>query len=267
MSELANISISVPSTTEISRAALAKVSENLPAISEKIKIFDRNNSQTTISLTTLTMLNGQSPMRLLRQVMAEIDRRKMALAESQVNHAKLSLEIENLERAEPNRLNLAELRLKRINIDSMEGKINGCIKDIATLIDAYENIKSKHGIVEWDEESFEAEEKKHHIRRGFELLYRNLIQNSRPHDSTIEYLQQYGVHIQAALVEVAGYIDSVNEKILKGQMIGGSDIEDFLDGISEKYKHFADETSERLFGKKDFLNKEYMMRLEDSHDN
>ena len=41
---------------------------------------------------------------------------------------------------------------------SIENKINGSIKDIATMIDAYDNIKENFGIDEWDEEAFEQEE-------------------------------------------------------------------------------------------------------------
>ena len=43
----------------------------------------------------------------------------------------------------------------------MEQKINGSFKDIATLIDAYNNIKEANGIKDWDEVAFEKEEKKH----------------------------------------------------------------------------------------------------------
>ena len=72
---------------KVNTAAVAKVNEFLPEIEEKTRSFDRNNSQHTLSLMTLTMLNGQSPMRMLRQIMAEIEKRKMALAEAQVSYA------------------------------------------------------------------------------------------------------------------------------------------------------------------------------------
>lgn len=258
--ELATISFSVPAISSINQAAVARVSERMPELAEKTKIFDRNNSQTTISMMTLTMLNGQSPMRLLRQILAEVDRRKMALAEAQLSHAKLVNEIKELSERELGPVEQAELRLKNISLDSMEGKINGSLKDIATLIDAYDSIKATHQIDDWDERSFEDEEKRHHIRRGFELLYRNLIQNGRAHEATIEYLQQYGVHVQIALAEVMTYIAAVNEAIKTGNMVTASNMEDFLDAMSHKYKHCADEASVRLFGKADFTNSDYMMR-------
>ena len=68
-----NIAFSLPAVAagKINVAAVAKVNEFLPEIEEKTRAFDRNNSQTTLGLMTLTMLNGQSPMRMMRQVMAE----------------------------------------------------------------------------------------------------------------------------------------------------------------------------------------------------
>lgn len=244
----------------LNKAIVSRVSEKLPELSEKIKFFDRNNSQSSISMMTLTMLNGQSPMRLLRQILAEIERRKMALAEAQVSHAELVCEIENLSSKTLNNVEEAKLRLKVFNLESMESKINGALKDIATLIDAYESIKEKNGINDWDEKSFEDEEKTHHVRRGFELLYRNIIQMGRPHESSIEYLQQYGVHIQIALAEVMSYVNSVNDAIKDGAIVTASSMEDFFDMMAEKYKPCADEASIRLFGKAELSNSDYMMR-------
>lgn len=264
---LINVPMSFPVISGVSEKTIQKVSQNLPILSQKTKNFGRNNSQTTLSLMTLTMMNGQSPMRLIRQVLAELEQKKLALAESQVSHAKLMYDIEKLQNknGELDSVEQAEFRLKKIQIDHLEEKIGGALKDVAVLIDAYENIKKKHNIDDWDEETFEKEEKKHHVRRGFELLYRNIIYQGRAHESSIEYLQQYGVHIQAALIEVVQYIESVNGKLKNNQIVSGTDLENFLDAMAEKYKGFADEASERLFGKKDFTNTDYM-RLEKKND-
>lgn len=258
--ELRAISLSIPALSSVNFPAVARVSERMPELAEKTKIFDRNNSQTTISMMTLTMLNGQSPMRILRQILAEVERRKMALAEAQLSHAKVIAEIDALESSEQTPVVQAEARLKRISLDSLESKINGSFKDIATLIDAYDRIKLTHDIDDWDEKSFEDEEKRHHIRRGFELLYRDLIKGGRASESTIEYLQQYGVHVQIALTEVSRYISAVNQAIEQGGMVTASNMEDFFDAMADKYKMCADEAAIRLFGKADFANTDYMMR-------
>lgn len=258
-----NVAFSLPTTTidKMNTAAVAKVQEYLPEIEEKTRAFDRNNSQTTLSLMTLTMLNGQSPMRMMRQIMAEIEKRKMALAEAQVTHAETQVEIEELELKE-DPVSQAKYRQKCVSLSMLESKINGSFKDIAILIDQYNNIKEKQGIDEWDEEVYEKEEKHHHVRRGFELMYRNLIEGGRAQTATIEYLQQYGVHPQVSLTEVSGYIQYTAERIAKKELLHSNDLEDFLDQMADKYCANVDTTAERLFGKTEFTNSEYMLRLE-----
>ena len=257
------VTFSLPavSADKINAAAVAKVNKHLPELEQKTRAFDRNNSQHTLSLMTLTMLNGQSPMRMMRQIMAEVEKRKSALAEAQVNHAKTTQEIEELA-VKDDPVSMAEHRQKRFNLDMLESKINGSFKDIATLIDAYENIKAKHGIDDWDEETFEKEEKRHHVRRGFELMYRNLLDGGRANTATIEYLQQYGVHPQVSLTEVSGYIQHITKQISEGTIPHANDLEGFLDQMADKYCACVDMTAERLFGKADFMNTEYMLRLE-----
>jgi hypothetical protein len=256
-------SLPIEASDNINQVAAARVAEKLPAIDQATRAFDRNNSQTTLSMMTLTMLNGHSPYRMLRQVTAEVEKRKMALSEAQVSHAKVRVEIIELEgMAENDIVAEAELRHKRHSLMSLENKINGSVKDIATLIDSYENIKEKFGIDEWDEEAFEREEKRHHVRRGFELMYRNLMDGSRASTATIEYMQQYGVHPQVGLTEVSGYIKYTAERIANHDLPHSNDLEEFLDQMANKYYKNADATAERIFGKKDFLNPDYMMKLE-----
>lgn len=262
------ISFNLPAISEgkINAPAVAKVNEFLPELTEKTRAFDRNNSQHTLTLMSLTMLNGQSPMRMMRQILAEVESRKMALAEAQVNHAQLLADLQDLQtKTDP--VSQAKHRQKSFSLDMMESKINGAFKDIAVLIDAYNNIKAKHGIDDWDESTFEREEKKHHVRRGFELMYRNLLEGGRAQTATIEYLQQYGVHPQVALTEVSGYIQVVAMKIQNNQIPHANDLEDFLDEMANKYVKSVDETSQRMFGVNDFTNTDYMLRLENANDN
>jgi len=236
-----------------------RVKRALPTIDDHTRIFDRKNSQTTLQLMTLTMLGGQSPLRMLRQVTAEVEKRKNALYEAQHNVAKRQEEIDVLE--EKPKLTSAEraelIQLKH-TVSMINNKANGSLKDIATLADAYENILSKNDMKDWTEEDFENEEKKHHVRRGFDMLYRNLIEYSRGKEATLEYLQQYGVHCQLAIAEVSGYINVVNTLIQKGEIIDSSHLENFLDEMRDKYAKNADMVSSRIFGRDGIINKDYM---------
>ena len=263
-----SVTFNMPTVTKdvINKNAVAKVNEFLPELDSKTKYFDRNNSQSTLSMMSITMLNGQSPMRMMRQIMAEVEKRKMALAEAQVNHAKQLEEIEELQtklQIDPdNNLLNAKLRQVMVGITMHESKINGSFKDIAVLIDSYNAIKENNGIEDWDEEQFEREEKRHHVRRGFELMYRNLMDGGRASTATIEYMQQYGVHPQVGLVEVQSYMNSVTDRMNNGVMPHANDLEDFLDAIADKYWTNANKTSERIYGKTDTYNTDYMKLLD-----
>tara|TARA_B100001996_G_scaffold334674_1_gene284933 strand:+ start:165 stop:1004 length:840 start_codon:yes stop_codon:yes gene_type:complete len=247
-------------SSNINKAAVEKVSEYLPELDQKTKAFGSGNTQTTLTMMSLTMLGGQSPYRMLRQILAEVERRKGALAESQVNHAKLVKEINELE-GQTNPLDAAKYRKACVDISTLEQKINGSFKDIAILIDAYNNIKETQGIGdEWDEESFENEEKRHHVRRCFEMMYRNLLDGGRISTATIEYMQQFGVHPQICQKEVAGYLAFTDDRIMQGEILHANDLEEFLDEMGEKYWKGADKTSERIFGKKNITNKDFMYK-------
>jgi len=239
---------------------MVRVSTGLPAIQNQTRIFDRQNSQTSLTLTTLTMLSGQSPMRMMRQVMAEIEKRQSALYEAQYNVAKSKSELEKLldKKDDLSKVEQASAIKLQHEITMTENKANGSLKDIAILMDSYDSIKKTNDIDNWSEEDFEQEEKAHHTRRGFELLYRNLIEYGRGKEATLEYLQQYGVHVQIAIAEVSGYITLVNELVARGDKITSLHLEDFLDEMKDKYSNNADEVSKRLFGKSDITNKEYM---------
>ena len=246
-------------SSNINKAAVEKVSQYLPELDEKTRAFGSQNSQTTISMMTLTMLGGQSPYRMLRQIMAEVEKRKGALTESQVGHAKLVKEIKRLEdKTDP--VQQAQYRQKCVSIVTLENKINGSFKDIATLIDAYNNIKETQGITDWDEEAFEDAEKMHHVRRCFEMMYRNLMDGGRVQTSTIEYMQQFGVHPQICQKEVQGYLNYTDDRIAQGEVLHANDLEEFLDEMGKKYWEGADITSERIFGKKNFANKDFMYK-------
>ena len=237
-----------------------RISSGLPDIQRQTRVFDRQNSQTTLAFMTLTMLNGQSPMRMLRQVLAEIEKRQSALYEAQYNVAKSKSKLEKLldRKDDLNSVEQANAIKLQHSITMTENKANGSLKDIAILMDAYDSIKKNNDIYNWSEVEFEQEEKAHHTRRGFELLYRNLIEYGRGKEATLEYLQQYGVHVQLAITEVSGYIEHVNTLIKSGEILTSLHLEDFLDEMKDKYSNNADEVSKKLFGTTDITNKEYM---------
>lgn len=245
------------------KALVERVKNALPAIDKHTRIFDRKNSQTTIQLMTLTMLGGHSPLRMLRQVTAEVEKRKNALYDAQHNVAKKQEEIDVLEEKQNlTSVEKAELIKLKHEVSQINNKANGSLKDIATLADAYDNIMSNNKIKDWNEEDFENEEKGHHVRRGFEMLYRNLVEYSRAREATLEYLQQYGVHAQMAITEVSGYITHASDLIKEKRILDSTHLENFLDEMKDKYVNNADKISNRLFGRDGIINKAYMEKMD-----
>lgn len=268
MSELVNnlkeidsvtFGITPVSKSRINKQAVELVNKYLPELDKKSKYFDRSNSQSMLSLMSLTMLNGQSPMRMLRQVLTEAESRKIALASSQVGHAKLLDKIDDLREKlvlDPdNRLAQAELREAYVSIEILESKINGAFKDIATLINAYNNLKEKWNIDDWTEEDFEESENKYHVRRCFELMYRNILDTGRANTGTIEYMQQYGIHPQVGYVEIQGYMAVVNEMLSEGKIPHANHLEEFLDSLANKYYSESSKTINRIYGKENIIDK------------
>ena len=241
------------------KKAVEKVKKFLPEIEQKQNAFARQNSQTTLSLMTLTMLGGHSPYRMLRQILCEIETRKSALVQSQISHAKIIEEIEEL-KDKKDAVSKAKCSAAVVSVTDLEKLINGSFKDIAVLIDRYNEIKKNNNIKDWDEKAFEIEEKKHHVRRAFELMYRNILDGSRANTATIEYCQQFGLHPQVCFVETCNYVSKVNEKIENNEFPHANDLEDFLDSMGEKYYKNVEQTIKRLFGVKDIANYDYMYR-------
>ena len=261
-SALATTDIVVPGAiTEINKAAIQKVNSYLPELVDKTRSFlGRQNTQSTITMMTTTLLGGQSPYRMLRTILAEVEQKKGALCSLQLNHAKLLVSIEKL-KEELDDVSQARYKQAVVTTVSTETQINNILKDIATLIDAYNSIKEKNNIDDWDEVTFEASEKKHHVRRCFEMMYRNLISRvGTAGEATLEYCQQYGVHPQICLLEVKRYIDDVSKRIDNGEIPHSNDLEDFLDAMANKYQTNPDKTCERLFGKSSIANHDYMYK-------
>ena len=248
--------------------AMKIINTDLPKILEQTRAFGSSNSQTSLVQLSLTMLNGNSPFRMVRQTMAEIEKRTMALNEAKVNLAKAEVKIDKLrERLKENpndKVLIAKLSSKMYSLDMMKNKIDGAIKDIATLVAANKALIKKNGIPEdWSEADFEASEVKFHARRTFELLYRDLLNGGRPSQAVLEYSQQNGLHIQVISREVRGYIQHTEKRINEGDIPDALDLEHFLDRMVEKYSGKLEEMNNYIFGKDTITDTSYMFRLED----
>jgi len=241
--ELANVSTEsmqvMSSGDTFDETGLAKIEEGLKTHARNIKAFGRTNTQATSKLLSLTML-ASGPWRRLRQCGAEIDKRKMALAENQFNVRRKLADIE-LKKAQLDALHtelidaelassaevqstndkhrpvyeikheitMLEIDLEEINNQLYETRRHGegAMKDIAAIADAYEQIRVANGIPEnWDEEDYQKGEMADLVMEALELAFADMIERRSLSRSAINYLIQLGIHPFAATKLIERYL-------------------------------------------------------------
>ena len=241
--------------------------EKLEIISKKMVAIDRANNtagrsetQTTNQLMTLTMLTD-SPYRRLRQCLAQIEKKRGALDETYFRMKKKQVLIKQwYEKGDE----MSVLKAQEAEHALMRSKnyIDGAFKEIATFQCAYDEIRESYNIPEnWDERDAEEEEIDHHIKQAFRQSHREMVGSGCITSGNMEYLEQYGIHIQTATRLIADYIASEDEMIVKGQMPTVAHLYAFLDRMAETF-HDAHKTVMQRIGIKELVKEEFVY-LED----
>ena len=136
--------------------------------------------------------------------------------------------------------------------------IDGAFKEIATFQCAYDEIREAHNIPEnWDERDAEEAEIDHHIKQAFRQAHREMVGSGCITSGNMEYLEQYGIHIQTATRLIADYIASEDEMIAKGQMPTVAHLYAFLDRMAETF-HDAHKTVMQRIGIKELVKEEFL---------
>jgi len=233
---------------------LKVIAENMPEINRATQTLGRKNTQTTNRLMTLTMLNGTSSFRILRQCLSQIESKRNAIKESrfrlkkdvvtltanikEIDFHKEKLKDKNLDGLQ--KVNLCKaVDLLVVEIEEKEAQIadsilyvEGALKDIASFQSAYIQVcKNKNIPANWDEEDAEKAEINHHLRMVFLLAYRDVKAHGRLGAGTLEYSHQFGILPDMVEGEIAYIIQFMRDN-------GGDyDIfEDWLDEMALKYK-------------------------------
>jgi len=237
--------------------------EKLEIISKKMVAIDRANNtagrsetQTTNQLMTLTMLTD-SPYRRLRQCLAQIEKKRGALDETYFRMKKKQVLIKQwYEKGDE----MSVLKAQEAEHALMRSKnyIDGAFKEIATFQCAYDEIRESYNIPEnWDERDAEEAEIDHHIKQAFRQSHREMVGSGCITSGNMEYLEQYGIHIQTATRLIADYIASEDEMIAKGQMPTVAHLYAFLDRMAETF-HDAHKTVMQRIGIKELVKEEFL---------
>jgi hypothetical protein len=240
----------------ITEEKLAVISEKMVAIDRANHTAGRSQTQTTNQLMSLTMLTD-SPYRRLRQCLAQIEKKRMALEEAYFGMQKKKAMIKIwYDKGDE----LSVIRAKKAESGMIRQKdyIDAAFKEIATFQCAYDEIREAHNIPEnWDEKDAEIAEIDHHIKQAFRQAHRDMVGNGKINMGNMEYLEQYGIHVQTAQQLIAEYIANENAMIAQGKFPSVKSLYAWLDKMAETFHDAHKDVMERI-GIKDLLKEDYL---------
>ena len=186
----------------------ANVEKSLTKMGYMERIWDRSRSQFMIK--HLTCSQADDWMRM-RQICAEVSKKRSALLEVKFKYRKNQLEAE-IKREEAFELEGARARLKEVEAEELEAmtveilvKVEGALKEIETLSGMYDSLKERLGDI--TEEAYEQAQAKAHIKRAVMQATRNMREFGTIKEGNQEYLEQCGVCVTSARDEIVKYLE------------------------------------------------------------
>ena len=251
---------SVGGLSTITDEKLAIIASKMPEINRANHTAGRSQTQTTNQLMSLTMMTD-SPYRMMRQCLSQIERKRMALEESYFKMKKKSIMIKQwYEKGDE--MSVVKAQEAESLAFRQKDYIDGALKEIATFQCAYDEIRESHNIPEkWDEKDAELAEIDHHIKQAFRQAHRDMVNTGRIGLGNMEYLEQYGIHIQTATKVIADYIAGEDKMISEGKMPTVRHLYAFLDRMAETF-HDAHKDVLNRIGIKELIKDEFLY-LED----
>ena len=250
----------------IGEKQLTEINNWMPTVNKAVSCFSKQNSQTTSSLMSLNMVDA-GPYRVLRQIIAQAEKKRTALNEvvykmekKKLTHEELTEKLKTAEGIEWKKCDLRRTKLQCDVIDS-QTHIEAAIKELGALKRRYEEVCKNNNIPEdWNEQDFEDGEIEHHIKSIFRNAIRDKMQGSH-NMGTMEYMEQYGINPITAYALVDKYIEDIRTMITKEDK--GADITAhyvFYDNMYELFKDEYKKAAARLgldnIHQADFLMKE-----------
>lgn len=205
----------------------------LKNVGELENIWNHSHSQWTWKHINFSY---HSPQKNMRQIAAEISRKKSALNEAKWRHIKSEAKIRKIEeeltsgdvdywREVDLKIKLAEL--KEGAVEGMK-YIEGAMKDVLALQEIYEQLKSK--VNTFNEHDFEVEETKNHLKRSIVQCIRDIRQSGVISKGEQEYVEQIGVNPSKLQRVLQQYVKSEAEQ----DCWDSTELFKFVDALTEE---------------------------------
>ena len=198
------------------------------------RIWDRSRSQWMLKF--LTCSNADGWLRL-RQISAEMSKKRMALSEAKFNYMKKLTEAkikreDMLEEDNENKKLLLEIEAAEKESHAAETlvKVEGALKEVETLAQMHDELKERLGDI--TEEEFEKYQTKAHIKRAVMQSVRDVKEKGSIGIGNAEYLEQSGISTSAMQKEILAFIEQES----KSGIGDTSMLHQFLDAIANKYE-------------------------------
>ena len=251
---------SVGGLSTITDEKLELIAAKMPEIDRANHTAGRSQTQTTNQLMSLTMMTD-SPYRRLRQCLSQIERKRSALEESYFKMKKKAILIKQwYEKGDE----MSVIKAQEAESQAIRQKdyIDAAFKEIATFQCAYDEIRESHNIPEkWDERDAEIAEIDHHIKQAFRQAHRDVVQTGSITGGNMEYMEQYGIHIQTATKVIRDYVASEDKMINEGKMPTVEHLYAFLDSMALQFNDAHKLVMKRI-GIKELIKEDFLY-LED----
>ena len=210
-----------------------------------------NHSRSAGMLKSMTIGGEYSPMRRLRQVAAEMTRKKQAMNEAKHNVRKKSIRIKMLKRGlesltDELEREMAMARIEELQdtISSIEGPYIGAMQEVQELAAIHDalvsQITEEYG--KFDEEVFEKEESRYWVKRGFGQALREVRECGRIKCGNQELLEQIGINPTVALKMIQDHLKTEEQSM----NMSSDMVENFLDTVADKGHSLTRERIMRL---------------------
>ena len=199
------------------------------------RIWDRSRSQWMLKHLTCSQADGWLR---LRQIGAEMSRKRQALNEAKFGYlkskAKIGIKREEMEESSPANYRLLEIEIMELESQMQEVlvKVEGALKEVQTLSDMHDSLKEHLG--EINEEEFEKAQTRGHIKRAMQQAIREVRECGRIRTGNQEYLEQSGVCVTHAFKLITNYLEQEKEATNTTLLYS------FLDSVAEELEPVAD---------------------------
>ena len=239
---------------------IEKVDNALTKTQELNSIWDRAHTQWTWKHLNLSF---HDPMRNVKQVLAEINNKKTALNEMKWRFVQIELSFAEIndklskpellkDKWEEIRLNIELAQLKE-SLTNHIVLIDGAMKDILSLTDLYEQLKSK--VNNFNEDDVEENETLSHLRRSLVQCIRDVRERGSITKGEQEYMEQIGVNPMKIQKDIREYV--MQEENSDDYSTNGlfNFVEDTVNKLKHVYK--VDEKRMDMIGLSNNHNPEY----------